>query len=264
MRNPRTLVAAGIIFVVLLVSFSYAAFSYSWNGITRSFYNGCTKVWAHRGYNNKGPDNSLQSVRQAFRLGASGVELDVFFDLPSNQFIVSHDTPSQLHQRSLLKLGAVFEEQGHNGYFWLDFKNLKDLRTNEVTIAVTILLDLAIQYGVKDRVIFESSSGMNLIPLSRAGLWTSFWISPREGDYPIRFQLRLMMYKLIFWYGNLSAFSMDYRDFGEKTERALAPAPVNLFTVNHSDELSRLIGKQQVQVILSDTPSYRQGDCQAR
>ena len=264
MRNPRTLAAAGIIFVVLLVTFCYAAFSYSWNGITRSFYSGCTKVWAHRGYDKKGLGNSLQSVRQAFQLGASGVELDVFFDLPSNQFIVSHDIPYQRHQRSLLKLGTVFEEQGQSGYFWLDFKNLKDLRTNEVNEAVAILLELAIQYGVKDRVIIESSSGMNLIPLSSAGLFTSFWISPREDDYPVRFQIRLMMYKLIFWYGNLSAFSMDYRDFGEKTERALAPAPVNLFTVNQSDELARLIGKQQVQIVLSDTLSYRQGDCQAR
>lgn len=57
-------------------------------------YNRCDKIWAARGlYNFKEEQNSIASFQRAFLLNAVGGEVDFYYDVPTNDFIDSHDRP---------------------------------------------------------------------------------------------------------------------------------------------------------------------------
>ena len=101
-------------------------------------YDDCHKIWAARGLVVEGPDitpngtqNSIESIALAFSKGARGVEVDHYYDVELNQFIVSHDRPYNLKNGSLLTLEALFNATSGNNFFWLDFKKLRELDKEE-------------------------------------------------------------------------------------------------------------------------------------
>ena len=66
-------------------------------------YNNCNKIWASRGlYTEHKDQNSITSMRRAFDAGASGAEVDFYYDVKMNKFIVSHDKPKKGEDGNLI------------------------------------------------------------------------------------------------------------------------------------------------------------------
>jgi len=139
-------------------------------------YDDCRKIWAARGLVVEGPDitpdgtqNSIESITLAFSKGARGVEVDHYFDIGLNQFIVSHDRPYNLKNGSLLTLEALFNATDEQGYYWLDFKKLRHLNKNDAHAAVQRLEAITKKHGLKKRIYVEGEDPINLSLFHQAG-----------------------------------------------------------------------------------------------
>lgn len=221
---------------------------------------GCFKVWAHRGYFNGYTQNSIASFTKAFDLGAKGTELDIFYDLITDDYIVSHDYPYNLKNGRILRLEEVFRTVGERGYFWLDFKNLRFLSRDNTEKAVARLHRLLAQFRLNEKVIVESSDPGNLSIVSKSGLYTSYWITPKE-KHPVAFWGQVYKYKIAYILGRFSAISMSYKLYGEKTGRVFSRVPVLLFTVNDKEILTALIKEENVRIVLTDKNHYLLESC---
>jgi glycerophosphoryl diester phosphodiesterase len=226
------------------------------------FYDGCNKVWGHRGYFKDHESNSLPGIRQAFDLGAEGVELDVHYDIESNRFIVSHNYPYKLKDGRLLLLEDVFRESGKRGYFWLDFKNLRRLKRKYAKKAAKTLVSLLESYDLKSRAIVESRNARNLSIFSKAGLHTSYWISVDRRDNAILARIKVAGYKARFLYGKFSAVSLDYLNFTPYVQDSFSAVPVHLFTLNTKSDVMKYLLQKNVKVILSDENYYSLSACE--
>lgn len=223
-------------------------------------------MWAHRGFFKDGlQQNSIESFVKAFDLGVLGVELDIFYDLKTDEYIVSHDYPYNLKNGHILKLEEVFTKVSKRGYFWLDFKNLAILSKHDTQKATVRLRNLLRKYNLAEKSIVESTNPINLSICSKSGLYTSFWITPyiiNEQDYFFAFWYNIYRYKLIFLYGNFSAISMDHFLFSKQIEKIFSDIPIHLFTVNDKRRLTELIAKDNVKVVLSDEKeNYLENNC---
>ncbi|MCJ7501423.1 hypothetical protein MUP29_14360 [bacterium] len=225
------------------------------------FYDGCSKVWGHAGYFKDHGKNSLPGIRQAFDLGAKGVELDVHFDVESGRFIVSHNYPYKLKDGKLLLLEDVFRESGKRGYFWLDFKNLKRLRRKEARRSSRSLLDMLKTYDLEEKVIVESKSALNLSIFSKAGIHTSYWISVNREKDGFGTSLRVFSFKVMFLYGRFSAVSIDHRNYTPLVDETFSHLPVHIFTLNNEEEVLKYLYRKNVKVILSDENYYGLDGC---
>lgn len=257
------------VILVIIVSLSTIAIvivDYKFNRLNHDiFYSGCFKVWAHRGFFKEGlQQNSIESFLRAFELGAAGTELDIFYDLNTNEYVVSHDYPYHLINGQILKLEDVFKKVGKCGYFWLDFKNLAILSKQDTQKAVFTLHNLLKKYNLTDKIIVESTNPINLKIVSKLNIYTSYWIMPEIYSYDnfFYFQFDIFRYKLFYLYGNFSALSMDYNLFNKKLEGIFANIPIHLFTINDSKKLMNYFVKKNVKIILSDEKkNYSENNC---
>ena len=63
-------------------------------GLTRSEHASSSLVWAARGlYKTHSEQNSIVSMQRAFVADALGVEIDLYYDVKMDRFIISHDKP---------------------------------------------------------------------------------------------------------------------------------------------------------------------------
>jgi glycerophosphoryl diester phosphodiesterase len=259
MKKFFTLAVTALLIVLSLVLYVNKSFT----GLkVVPFYDGCKKVWGHRGYFKDHDSNSLPGIRQAFDLGAEGVELDVHFDLESNRFIVSHNYPYKLKDGRLLLLEDVFRESGKRGYFWLDFKNLRRLKRKDAKRAAKNLVSLLESYNLKSKAIVESKSALNLSIFSKAGLYTSYWISAGRGGNGFLARIKVAGYKARFLHGKFSAVSLDYRDFTPYVQDSFSGVPVHLFTLNTKSDVMKYLLQKNVKIILSDENYYLLGACE--
>lgn len=226
------------------------------------FYDGCNKVWGHRGYFKDHERNSLPGIRQAFDLGAKGVELDVHYDVESDRFIVSHDYPYKLKDGKLLLLEDVFRESGKRGYFWLDFKNLKRMKRKDAKKAAKNLVSLLESHNLKSKAIVESKSAQNLSIISRAGLHTSYWISVDRRDNAFLARVKVLGHKARFLYGKFSAVSLNYLNFTPYVQESFSDIPVQIFTLNRKSDVLKYLHRKNVKVILSDENYYSLSACE--
>lgn len=230
----------------------------------KSVYSNCRKVWGHRGYFKGGlVQNSIESISKAFDLGAAGVEIDVFYDEQTSRFVVSHDFPYNLKNGQLLTLKEVFEKTGNRGYFWLDFKNLGSLPPNVAETAAANLQHLLSELDLVDKAFVESKHLDNLTLVAQEGLYTSFWFPGHNirTDHYFSFLISLCRVKSMLRCGEISAISMDYRQYAEvlhgtETRDLFPQMPIYLFTVNDRQTLSHLIEMENVKIVLSDEDYY--------
>jgi glycerophosphoryl diester phosphodiesterase len=244
-----------VLSLVLYVNISFSRLK------VNPFYNDCRKVWGHAGYSREYGVNSLPGYKQAFDLGAKGVELDVHYDPDLDRFIVSHDFPYKRIDGKLLRLEDVLNELGNRGYFWLDFKNLKHIGKKEAAKAARRLSDLIERYHVKDRVIVESKDAINLTVLSRAGIPTSYWVNVNRNKEGFSTRLRVFGFKAMFLYGRFSAVSMDHRNYTPYLQETFKNLPVHLFTINREEEILEHLYWENVKVILSDENFFALDGC---
>ena len=140
-----------------------------------------TKIFAHRGSAGTHPENTMAAFKEAERIGADGIELDVHIT-KDNQIAVIHDKTvdrttngtgdvSSLTMEELKKLdaGSHFSEEFHNENVpaltevlsWMQGNALKlNIELKNVTVDYPgfeeRLLEEVQRFGLKNRIFFSS------------------------------------------------------------------------------------------------------------
>ncbi len=205
-----------------------------------SVYSSCHKVWAARGlYNDHSEQNSIVSMQRAFTAGALGVEVDFYYDIKMDRFIISHNKPVKggdgnliytKKNGKLLTMEMLLEMVGEGHYFWFDYKNLDKLSIQETKMAIARLLSIT-----------QSSTILGIHPLRESNLFSSIAVNG---------------YKIAYYFTNISGVALSYGAigdpiYGEETVKSLSAIPLFLFHVpDDKDLLHKLIELDDVRVLL--------------
>jgi len=223
------------------------------------------KIWSARGlYDQNTPQNSISSLKKAFKAGAPGAEIDCHYDPDLHRFILSHNHPKTApdgrkiypkKEGKILTLETLFNEVGAGHWFWLDFKNLGKLDEQETQDAIQRLNEITEHNGVKKRLYIEGTNPLKLRRYAQAGYHTLFDIQPLPETFHLTWPV-LTAYKAAFVWGGFSAITMKYGHinrpvYGEKTQKILGDIPVFLYHIpDHNQTLNRLLCTPQVRVML--------------
>lgn len=231
-----------------------------------NIYDDCHKVWSARGfYNNHAEQNSISSFSRAFSLGSKGAEVDLYFDIKSERFIISHDRPKKSEKGELLyteKEGSILTLEklilsvGIEHYFWLDYKNLDRLSDENTAKAIARLSKITEFDSIKSRLYIEGSNPLILSKYTDAGFNTILGIHPSYEKNALS-SVALNIFKMAYYFNNITAFAMSYGlvetpIYGSKAQKILKGIPVFLFHVPDDEELIKsLINKTEVRALLA-------------
>ncbi len=233
-------------------------------------YTNCNKIWTSRGlYTDFAKRNTVESMQKAFHDGAVGVEFDFHYDTQMKRFIVAHNYPKKnangkleyekKHKGKLLTMDNFFKllnDKTH--YYWLDFKNLDKLNSQDTQDAIKRLLKITKEYNLKDRVYIEGSNPLKLSLYTDAGLKTIMGMRPLK-DTDFFAPVVADAFKIVYHFMNISALAMAYGDeknpyYGEIAEKGFKNIPIFLFHLPHKRELlEKIILKENVKVILTES-----------
>lgn len=230
-----------------------------------AIYSDCHKVWSSRGfYENRKEQNSLAAINRAFSLGAKGVEIDFYYDVKSDRFIVSHDKPKkgkdgeliyQEKEGKILTLASVFDQIPSSQHFWLDYKNLDRLDEGATQSAIKRMQFITEQTGFKQQVYIEGSNPIILANYTRAGFHTILGIHPLpQGNWLSG--LSISIYKLAYYFNDITALAMPYGElnnptYSEHAGDALSSIPLFVFHVPVNRALIQsLLENDDVNVLL--------------
>ncbi|WP_416396369.1 glycerophosphodiester phosphodiesterase [Allohahella sp. A8] len=263
-RAWRRRMIAAVVFVAFLVA---AKLLIDWRygvAVTQAtaLFDGCHKAWAHRGFVNEHEENTLGSVEAAASMGASGVEVDILYDLPTQQFIVSHDEPYQRTNGELLTLDRLLAALPADTFLWLDAKNLSSLWPHDALTAVAKLTAAIKASGLQDRALVESRNPLYLGWLADEAIHTSYMISPNAKYAAPLFWLNVYFMKLSYTWGPFSALSInDYR-YGEKVADAFGDGiAILVSTVNEQADFERYARHPNIRVVLTDKDFFAFDSC---
>jgi len=228
-------------------------------------YNSCHKIWSARGiYKDYVNQNSIGSFKKAFSMGSIGAEVDLYYDVETDRFIISHDRPKKDESGKLiytkkdgriLTLEILLREVGEGHYFWIDYKNLNRISPEETNQAIARLLKITESGTIRERLYLEGSHPQRLSMYTDAGFKTIFGIHPPyEGNLLSSFTINI--YKMAYYFNNISAIAMSYGlledpAYGPDTQEMLKAVPVFLFHVPDDEKLiNTLKEKQDVRVML--------------
>ena len=230
-----------------------------------TIYHSCHKVWAARGlYKNHNEQNSIISMQRAFRYAASGTEVDFYYDVKMNRFIVSHNKPIKSSggnlvytkkNGKLLTIEKLLQATGEGHYFWFDYKNLDKLTTKETDKAIARLLSITQKDAIRERLYIEGSNPLVLSKYTHAGFKTILGIHPLP-ESNLFSTIVINGYKIAYYFTEISAIALPYGSinepiYGKNTEKNLSPIPVFLFHVpDNKDLLDSLLGKSSIKVLL--------------
>jgi len=219
-------------------------------------YSQCKKIWSARGYVGEGEQqNSIESISRAMNLGAQGVEIDMFYDVNMDRFIVSHNYPYRKKNGKLLTFEKVLESVPSLGFVWMDFKKLRLLDSTQVTAAVKRLEMLVDAFNNRGKIYIEGSDPINLRYFVKAGFNTIFDIQPLPSSYFVS-KFMLNMYKLVYLFGGYTVIALQYEEEGiykydEVMAQRLGKIPVFTYHVLNTDEdIDRLLKAETVKVFL--------------
>jgi len=232
----------------------------------REAYSSCHKIWSSRGlYNSHKEQNSLKSFNRAFRSGFSGVEVDFYYDIALHKFIISHSKPKKdndgnlhysLKDGTLLTLKELLEKEGEKHLFWLDFKNLDRLSSEETTHAIERLQEITKDdTELKKRLYIEGSTPNNLEIYTNAGFKTLFAFQPLKAN-SIFSSISSNIYKIAYYFYNVTAVALPYGPlenpkYSKQTQKNLKGIPTFLFHVPEDRALLKeLLKKRDVRVML--------------
>ncbi len=256
LRRPRVRFALAVLGLALASPFLwFGALQIRFRMPHPVFYTDCRKVWGHRGHPEPGiPENTLASFRNAFDLGAPGVEMDVFYLRETGRFLVGRKRAEAGGHP--LDLEQVFAQLGHRGRFWIDLKTVRNMTPQEARETAARLKALAERYHVEKRIIVESEHPENLRYFAQAGLHTSYWIfNVDREDLPQttwEWVQALTEIQQNYVRGGFSAISMDYHYYRPIVARFLWGARIHLFTVNDEALLRHYVARDEVRIILTD------------
>lgn len=222
----------------------------------------CFKVWSTRGLvadstNRLNDANSIEAVSAALKAGAKGVEVDVFFDVELDRFIVSHDKPYNLKNGQLLTLSKLFLAIELPSYYWLDFKKLTRLNESEVKQAVNRLKLISKETVPFSQIYIESEHPLKLPPFQNEGFRTILDTQPLpESYYGTRFIHNL--YKIVYYFGDFSVMGLGYGEisdpeYNQISEEVLKNVPLFIYHVPNEEALiQRLSNQRHVRVVLNE------------
>ena len=179
-------------------------------------YNLCKKVWSSRGiYQTVAEQNSIQSLQSAFSSGYMGAEVDLFYDVKTDRFIISHDRPKKLangellytkKNNEILTLEKLFKQVGKANYFWLDYKNLGRITEEQTTTAIERLLTItAFDPALRQRIYIEGSNPLMLSRYTDAGFRTIFGIHPPPDNHWLA-SVGVNIFKMAYYFNNISGY----------------------------------------------------------
>ncbi len=231
-----------------------------------AIYNSCHKIWSSRGvYTTKGEQNSLLSIQRAFDDGYAGVEIDFYYDVKRDKFILSHSKPKKdengvfqysLKDGKLLTLEEVFSKLGENHYFWLDYKNLDRISYSETDKAIKRLDKISEIHSLKDRIYIEGSTPIKLSKYTKSGYKTILAFQPLK-EKNIFSSISSNIYKLLYYSFDISGVAMPYGSidnpkYGKTTQENFKSIPTFLFHVPTDIKLLKELNTMQdVRVILA-------------
>ena len=256
--------------LILIIVASIATVNYTESKLQkRDFaeaYNSCHKIWSARGvYGNDGIEqNSLRSLQQGFGAGALGVEIDLHYDVKMKKFIISHDYPTRgesgeliytKKEGKLLTLEEVFEKFSTKYYFWMDYKNLGKISSQETSEAIARLLEITQKNSLRERIYIEGTHPLKLAEYTDAGFKTIFDIQPLpQSSFTTKVVLEL--YKAFYARGGFTVLGMHYGKidnptYGDKMKKILGDIPVFLYHVpDDSALLEQFLENEQIRVML--------------
>jgi len=230
-----------------------------------SIYSDCAKIWSSRGfYESRKEQNSLVALNRAFSFGARGAEIDFYYDVKSDRFIVSHDKPKknkkgdliyQEKEGRILTLQYVFSQISPTQSLWLDYKNLDRLDEVETQAAIKRLQLITDQTDFTKQVYIEGSNPLILANYTRAGFHTILGIHPLPQSNWLA-GLSISIYKLAYYFNDITALAMPYGDlnnpiYNKQAMDALSSIPLFIFHVPVNRVLVQsLLDNQGVNVLL--------------
>jgi hypothetical protein len=255
---------------ILFVTFVYQATLYYVNTniakrVPNNSYHDCHKVWSARGIYEKRPEqNSLKSLSKAIEAGYIGFEIDFYYDIGMDRFIISHNKPKRdkngelhytLKEGKLLTLQEVFEKVGKGHYFWLDYKNLDRLSKEDSLKALKRLEKISRIYDIKERIYLEGCTPWHLRYYDNAGFKTllSFHPLPKSSLFH---SLSSNFFKIVYYFSSANSLAIQY---GKKSDPKytgitagnLKGIPQFIFHVPVSKELAKnLIRSEDIRVVL--------------
>jgi len=125
-KNRRYIVAFLLVVSIVSPVIWYISVVDKFNSIKTKTFDELPRhmIWAHGGYTQSSPVNSIESFDAAKRMGYYGIELDIHF-LEEKGLVVAHDIyPKEADNKHYLLLETVFKRYRDHFYYWLDFKNL--------------------------------------------------------------------------------------------------------------------------------------------
>ena len=212
-------------------------------------------VWSHRGLTKDSnfEQNSIESIKNAIKHDAKGVELDVYFDKNTSDFIVSHDYPYQKPNGKILFLDSVFKQFSNINY-WLDFKNLNKISPKKIHSSIEKLESLIEKSKIpKKNILIESTSLKKLKLYTQNNFRTSLWIIPTDNTKQHFTNLKYFIYYNL---GYFSSISLEYKSYNQ-IEILNSLIPINLWTINDPEIIEKFISENHVKIILSDLNYYK-------
>ena len=220
------------------------------------------KIWSTRGLVSGGPEldetgnqNTVEGVSLAFERGAQGVEVDVYWDQATNRFAVSHDRPYKTVNGKVLPLGDMLAQVEEPRAWWLDWKKLRHLDSNELASATTRLREITTPRNLRERFYVEGEDPFNLDGVQKAGFKTIFDTHPLPDSNPVA-PLLIDAYKALYYYAGHTVMSMesgsaDEPIIGESAKKLLRHVPLFLYhTPDEPERIRRLLAMENVRVIL--------------
>ncbi|MDQ7050857.1 MAG: hypothetical protein Q9M92_15540 [Enterobacterales bacterium] len=206
-----------------------------------SLYQSCYKIWATRGLVTVGDrsltssGNSIKTIQLAFKHGTKGSEIDLFYDVKMDRFILSHNFPYRLKDGKLLSLQELISNIGNDYYLWLDLKKLGRLSKPQAQAAAARLLKITEGQSIRNKIYIEGEDPINLAAFRDAQFHTIFDTQPLKGSYWLS-DFVMTLYKMIFYFNDFSVMAMnsgaiDDPIFDQDAEIILSNVPLFLYHI---------------------------------
>jgi len=193
-----------------------------------------------------------------------GVEVDLYYDVKMDRFIISHDKPTKDNKGNLvytekngklLTLETLLQTVGEGHYFWIDYKNLDKLSVQESKHAIKRLLSITEEVILREPLYIEGSNPFRLSMYTDAGFKTILGIHPlRESS--LFSSIVINGYKLGYYFSNITGVALAYGTiedpiYGEETEKSIGMIPTFIFHVpDDTVLLHKLVTKSSVRALL--------------
>ncbi|PKF80114.1 hypothetical protein CW749_10545 [Vibrio sp. vnigr-6D03] len=217
----------------------------------------CTEVWAHRGLTKDAADNTLGAFSAALKAGAKGLEVDVFYDIKTDQFHVRHDPKPSLDEGKELTLAQVFSAFGSSTQYWLDFKNLVDLDNQSRQSALQHLIEISENVIERKYILVESVNDHALRTFTENGFNTSYWVALGSELSHWHYALYATKIKIKYLLGWFTTVSTDVDNYSDRFQYHFPEIPTLLFTVNEPQKIAELV-QPNIKVVLTDSAIYSQ------